>query len=101
MFQETKIVDEQLQVILTGSIYVQDANAMRKTLNTFIDNGQMSFLIDLSQVDYIDSTGLGMLISVRKQAMLSGGSVRLKGLNGLVKELFELTRLTKVFEIQQ
>ena len=101
MIRETKMVNDQMQLILTGSIYVEDAKEMRETLTSFIDKGQTSFLIDLSQVDYIDSTGLGMLVSIRKRAIQGGGNIKLQGLQGLVKELFEMTRLTKVFEIQQ
>ena len=99
--KETKIVDNQIQVILAGSIYVEDARDIKETLTSFIDEGKTSFLIDLSQVDYIDSTGLGMLVSIHKRAVQKGGSFKLKGLHGLVKEVFELTRLNKVIEIQK
>lgn len=101
MTQETKLVNEQIQVILAGSIYVEDARAMRESLTALIEKGQNTFLIDLAQVDYIDSTGLGMLISIKKHAMKNGGNVSLLGIQGIVKEVFELTLLTKVFEIEQ
>ena len=100
MIQEAKIVDNQMQVILTGSIYVEDARKIKETLSSCIDNGQTSFLINLSQVEYIDGAGLGALVYLQKQALKKGGRVVIKGINGLVKDIFELTRLTKVFEIQ-
>ena len=56
-------------------------------------------MLDLSHVDYINSTGLGMLVSIQKQARKCGGSIQFKGIQGLVKEVFELTRLINVFEI--
>ena len=100
MIREMKTVDDQMHVILAGSIYVEDAKDLREKLVTLIDKGQKLFLFDLSQVDYIDSTGLGMLVFIQKQAQKRGGSIVLRGLHGIVKEIFELTRLTKVFEIQ-
>ena len=99
MVMETKLMNEHMQVVLSGSIYVEEAKEVREVLSSIIDQGQTSLLINLAQVEYIDSTGLGMLVSIQKRAVMRGGSVRLQGLNGLVKELFELTRLTTVFEI--
>ena len=99
MVTETNMVGNQMQVVLKGSIYVEDAKEMREDIISIIDKGQTSFVFDLSQVDYIDSTGLGMLVSIQKRVMLRGGSITIKGLQGLAKEVFELTRLTKVFEI--
>ena len=57
-------------------------------------------LLDLEKVDYIDSSGLGVLVAINKRTLQNRGKLIIKGINGLVKELFELTRLTKVFEIQ-
>ena len=90
--------NEQIQVTLSGNIYVEDAAKMREALTSLIGSGHTSLLIDLSRVEYIDSTGLGMLVFLQKQAVKKGGSIRLKGLQGIVKELFELTRLSTVFE---
>ena len=59
-----------------------------------------NFLLDLEKVDYIDSSGLGVLVAINKRTLQNRGKLIIKGINGLVKELFELTRLTKVFEIQ-
>lgn len=85
----------------TGSIYVQEATVIRETLKQYIDKGNKNFVINMSQVDYIDSSGLGVLVAVQKRAVQNGGKVIIKGLKGKVKELFELTRLTRVFEIQE
>jgi len=43
---------------------------------------------------------LGTLLHIRKQTLQNGGSVIIKGLQGLVKELFEMTRASNLFEIQ-
>ena len=98
--QEIIVFDNRVLAKLSGSIYLEDAVQVREILIGYIGKEQKNFIIDLGEVDYIDSSGLGSLVSIQKRAMHNGGSVVIKGLNGLVKELFELTRLNKVFEIQ-
>ena len=100
MIQETTVVENQVLVNLSGSIYVEEAAQLRESLVGHIDKGHKTFIIDLGGVDYIDSSGLGTLVAIPKRALQNGGSVVIKGLHGLVKDLFELTRLDKVFEIQ-
>lgn len=97
---DVKKVDELTHVVLTGSIYVDDAKLLREKLTALIEKGQTELNIDMEKVDYIDSTGLGMLISMKKLAMKSGGNVCVSGVQGLVREVFELTRVNKVFGIQ-
>ena len=100
MIQEITVTDNNVLVSLSGSIYVEEAAQIRESLIGYIEKGHKTFLIDLGEVDYIDSSGLGTLVAIQKRALQNGGSVVIKGLKGLVKDLFELTRLTKVFEIQ-
>lgn len=100
MIQEVKVVNGQVFVSLTGSMYVEEAAILRKKLISYHEAGHKVFFIDLSAVDYIDSSGLGVLVGIHKRALESGGSVTISGLTGTVKKLFELTRLTKVFDIK-
>ena len=100
MINQIQLVDNQLQATLQGAIYVEEAATLRETLLIYVDNGHNSFLIDFSAVDYIDSSGLGTLVAIQKRARQHDGGVTITGLQGLVRDLFELTRLTKVFDIQ-
>jgi anti-sigma B factor antagonist len=54
--------------------------------------------VDLQQANFIDSEGLGALISAHKAVASRGGCVRLIGANTMVTELFRLTRLDQLFE---
>lgn len=90
---------DQVTVSLAGAIYVEDAAGLKEELFEELRCGTKNFEIDLTKVSYIDSSGLGVLVAVQKQAVRSGGRVILRGLNGVVNELFQLTRLNKVFEI--
>ena len=100
MIQEITVTDNHVVVNLSGSIYVEEAVQIRESLIGYIEKGHKTFVVDLGNVDYIDSSGLGTLVAIQKRALQNGGSVIIKNLKGLVKDLFELTRLTKVFEIQ-
>lgn len=100
MIQEITVTDNHVVVNLSGSIYVEEAAQIRESLIGYIEKGHKTFVVDLGNVDYIDISGLGTLVEIQKRALQNGGSVIIKNLKGLVKDLFELTRLTKVFEIQ-
>ena len=67
-------------------------------LETF-QQGQKNVLIDLKEVRFIDSSGLGALVSGFKNAISNQGSLKLSSLQTQVKSMFELTRLHRVFEI--
>lgn len=102
MLDKMEIVELErnvIQVVLAGNLHVEEATELRETLIEQIDSGVHSIRLDLSELSYIDSSGLGVLIAIHKRCTQKNGSVKIKGLKGNIKELFELTRLTKVFEI--
>jgi anti-sigma B factor antagonist len=95
-------VDEenlQITVNISGDIYVEEATVLREKLIPFTEKGYKNFIINLSSVTYIDSSGLGVLVAIHKRVVTHGGGVKIKGVQGKVRELFELTLLTKVFEL--
>lgn len=104
--RRNKILDIQVSTenhytkfTLSGSLYVNEATILREKFLEKINQGKKDFMIDFSNVNYIDSSGLGVLVSMQKRSKEKKGQVILKGLNGEVKKVFELTRLTKIFEI--
>lgn len=98
---EIAVIDRHMiRVQLVGSLYVEEATELRERLLQQIDNGVHTILIEMNELDYIDSSGLGVLIAIHKRCIQKGGSLKIKGIRGNVKELFELTRLNKVFEIE-
>jgi anti-anti-sigma factor len=61
--------------------------------------GQDHLVLDLSGVDYISSAGLRVLMLAKKQAKAQGGTLMVAGLGSVVKEIFEISRFTVVFDI--
>lgn len=64
-----------------------------------INQGNNFFLLNLSQVDFVDSSGLGAMISILKTLTLNNGNIVLCELNMPVQNLFKLTRMNNVFKI--
>ena len=89
MNQDVTIVKNQVQIELSGSIYQEEAAKILGNIIGYIDEGYTSFLVDISAVDYIDSSGLVALIDVQNRVRVHDGGVVVKGLNGIVKDLFE------------
>jgi len=78
---------------------VDEVATFRIQINKLIEEGQKDFTFNFSKCEFIDSTGLGALVSIYKKCAEKGGSVKLKSLKPEVEKLFKLTRLDRVFEI--
>lgn len=84
---------------LSGRLVMADAPDVRQKLLAIIDDDHNRVILDLAEVDFMDSIGLSVLISVFKAARVRGGDVLLLNLTPAVRSLIELTRLQQIFEI--
>lgn len=99
MYQEVRVGPTQIEVVLSGDIFAAEAKAMQQSFAGYIASGHTLISLDLSGVEFIDGTGLGALVSIHKQIRDKGGHLHIVGLQGEVKELFRLTELDKMLEI--
>lgn len=97
----TKTVnDDGISVIrVEGQLIVGNRQELKALIQEGIEAGERRFLIDCSQTAYIDSSGLGALVTISKKIRESGGEMRLAGLNEDLRALFELTKLDSLFTI--
>jgi anti-sigma B factor antagonist len=72
---------------------------LKERMLQLFDEGKANLIIDLKSVRFIDSSGLGALVSGFKNASAREGSLKLCNLQPQVRSMFELTRLHRVFEI--
>ena len=72
---------------------------LKAELAGLFEGKEKYILVDLKDVRFIDSSGLGALVSGFKNAISHQGNLKLSGLQPQVKSMFELTRLHRVFEI--
>ena len=76
-----------------------NSGSLKEEMLKLFDEGKCNLVIDLSSVRFVDSSGLGALVSGFKNASARTGNLKLCGLQPQVKSMFELTRLHRVFEI--
>jgi anti-sigma B factor antagonist len=82
-----------------GELIVGNRQELKDAVLDRLNTGDRLFLIDFSDSSYIDSSGLGVLVSLSKKIRESGGTLRLAGLNEDLRTLFELTKLDTLFQI--
>jgi anti-sigma B factor antagonist len=93
------LVGEIAVVQVSGWIEVGSAPRLRDTLISVIDEGHVNLVIDLSQVAFLDSTGLGVLIGLLHRLRSRDGSLVLAGASDRVYKVFHTTQLTKILTI--
>ncbi|MCP3032413.1 STAS domain-containing protein [Halobacillus sp. A1] len=100
MIQQIKRLDREVVVRLSGSIRVDEAADLREKLLIEIEEGYNILKIDFSQVTFLDSAGLGVLVTIYKRVRHRGGALIIQRASNSILELFKLTRLTQVFEFE-
>ena len=88
-------------VKVEGQLIVGNRQELKDLVGAALDKGERRILIDFSETGYIDSSGLGALVSISKRVREAGGELRLSGLNEDLRSLFELTKLDTLFAIAE
>jgi anti-sigma B factor antagonist len=91
--EDTQVLD------LEGEVDVYTAPTLRQVIVEQVDGGTKNLVINLENVQYLDSTGLGILIGGVKRLKEQGGSLRLAGPSARITRIFEITGLNKIFEV--
>jgi len=86
-------------VQVDGELIVGNREEFKQTVLQRLDAGDRKFVVDFQESSYIDSSGLGALVSLSRKIRELGGALRLAGLNEDLRTLFELTKLDTLFQI--
>ena len=100
-FTENKDASGVTVVQVDGQLIVGNRQELKDLVQAAVDRGERRVLIDFSRTGYIDSSGLGALVSISKKIREAGGELRLSGLNEDLRSLFELTKLDTLFAIAE
>ena len=84
---------------LVGNLDAATSAGLKKEVVTLTDGGHNRVAVDMAKVTLIDSTGVGVLISLFKRARAAGGAVHFAGLTGQPKEIFRLLRLDRSLDL--
>ncbi|MBP2032195.1 anti-sigma B factor antagonist [Clostridium algifaecis] len=90
----------ELNIEIPENFAVDEADELRKKLDYLLDKNEKSFVLDFSKCTFIDSTGLGVLVSAYKKCKNVNGTFKLHSVNDQVMKIFKMTRLDKVFDIE-
>ena len=91
--------DGQLIVGFQGSLHGQSAAEFKNEIYREIERGCERVILDFSQLDYLSSAGIGLVVSILNHGRQFGSGVIVCGLQGDSLNIFRLTRLDRVFEI--
>jgi len=96
---QTSQVDDCCELVLIGEVDVYTAPKLKQQLVELIESGCINVVVDLGGVAFIDSSGLGVLVSALRRARERDGAVRIVCTRDNVLKIFRITGLDKVFPI--
>jgi anti-sigma B factor antagonist len=98
----TRQVGDVSVVDVSGRITLgEGSSALRDTLRDMVSKNQKKILLNLGDVSYIDSSGIGELVSGFTTVTNSGGELKLLNLTKRVKDLLQITKLYTVFDVHE
>jgi anti-sigma B factor antagonist len=96
----TRQVGDVTVVDVAGRITLgEGSSTLRDTLRDLVSKGQKKVLLNLGEVSYIDSSGIGELVSGFTTVTNQGGQLKLLNLTKRVKDLLQITKLYTVFDV--
>lgn len=98
---KTKIDHQTAILSIAGEVDMYSSPEARKVILELVKKKMSLIIVELDQVSYMDSSGVATLIEGLQMCNVYGGSLIIVGLRDNVREVFELTRLDKIFKIYQ
>lgn len=96
----SRATDDGVVVVeVVGQLIVGNRQELKNLVHESLERGNRKFVIDCTRTGYIDSSGLGALVSMSRKVRETGGELRIAGLNEDLRSLFELTKLDTLFRI--
>ena len=96
----TRQIGDVSVVDVAGRITLgEGSSALRDSLREMVNKGQKKILLNLGEVSYIDSSGIGELVSAFTTVTNGGGQLKLLNLTKRVKDLLQITKLYTVFDV--
>jgi len=91
---------DELDILkLEGRLDAASAKEIKSKINQLGKDNRIKIVMDLSEINFIDSTGLGCMVSCLRTVSKKGGDIKIAGLQAQVRAIFELTRLHRIFQI--
>jgi anti-anti-sigma factor len=95
---EEIIGDIVVEIVNLDRATLREAEELKIQITDKISRGHKKVIVDLTSVEFVDSTFLGVIVNSLKKVVKLGGDLKLVGFQPAVRSMFELTRLFRVFE---
>ncbi|MET3730174.1 anti-sigma B factor antagonist [Fictibacillus halophilus] len=93
-------INETYELKLSGEVDAYTAPKLKEVMLPLTEKEGNIVIVDLSGIDYMDSTGLGIFVGALKSSKANSSSLKLRGMTERVKRIFEITGLTEVMDIE-
>jgi anti-sigma B factor antagonist len=82
-----------------GRMDAQVSGLLKEHIQEILDQGATKLVLDLKELDFLDSSGLGALVSCLRRVKEKKGEIKLAGLRPEVRSIFDITRVSRLFDI--
>jgi len=96
-----KKIEDKTILSIKGKLDMERSAQFQKVYRELIKKGDKFFLLDMSRVDHIDSSGLSILVNFLRNVRGVNGQLKLYGLGSTTKNIFSLTCLDNIFNIHE
>jgi anti-sigma B factor antagonist len=94
-----RVVDGVTVEALAGRIVLgEESNALREKVKSMLAAGQKKIVLNMAEVTYIDSSGLGTMVALHTSARAQGASMKISNLGAKFQEILQVTKLVTVFD---
>lgn len=100
MIFEVKENNEKVLATVSGRLDTPSAVSAQQEITPLLENADKEIILDCSNLEYISSSGLRLLLTIRKEAAAKGGKVTVKDINDDIKKVFMMTGFYNLFEIK-
>ena len=100
MIFEVKENNEKVLATVSGRLDTPSAVSAQQEITPLLENADKEIILDCSNLEYISSSGLRLLLTIRKAAAAKGGKVIVKDINDDIKKVFMMTGFYNLFEIK-
>lgn len=97
----TRDVGDHTVIKLKGEVDIYTAPSLRETIVDAVERGRYRIAVDLDEVDFLDSTGLGVLVGGLKRVKQHDGELGIICNQEKILRIFKITGLTKIFRMHQ
>lgn len=100
MTTNIQVLEDKIVAVLSGELDTAVAQETEKALLPLLGSDGKDIIIDCTELEYISSSGLRILLSILKQAKSVGSRVVLKNVNDVIRDVLDLTGFVSIFEFE-